>query len=128
MDLLIRVPHVADVRSIHVRSTPDAEPAFTAAQVDRTTERDTWWRAPLAMHNPVMNDFCSFEGKTEVVQVVAPTVTCTGTDPKPPCLPVVSSSISSVTSKGSVTKYHEAGPSPCHFHSGASNRNTITAG
>lgn len=55
MDLLIRVPHVADVRSIHVRSTPDAEPAFTAAQVDRTTERDTWWRAPLAMHNPVMN-------------------------------------------------------------------------
>ena len=45
VDLLVRVPHAADVGSIHVRTTPDAEPKFTAARIDRSTATDTWWRA-----------------------------------------------------------------------------------
>ena len=30
-----------------------------------------------------MNDFCSFDGKTDVVHVVLPMVTSTRTEPKP---------------------------------------------
>ncbi|GAA1768127.1 glycoside hydrolase family 13 protein [Nostocoides vanveenii] len=53
--LLVRVPHAADVSSIHLRSTPDAEPKFTPATLTRTTAADSWWSVPLVMHNPVMN-------------------------------------------------------------------------
>jgi len=55
VDLLVRVPHAADVSSVHLRTTPDAEPKFTAAQVDRHTATDTWWRVPAVIHNPVTN-------------------------------------------------------------------------
>lgn len=55
VDLLVRVPHAADVSSVHLRATPDAEPKFTAAKRVASTEADSWWGVPLEMHNPVMN-------------------------------------------------------------------------
>ncbi len=55
MDLLVRVPHAAAVSSVHLRSTLDSEPKFTAAVTVEQTARDTWWRVPLRVHNPVMN-------------------------------------------------------------------------
>ncbi|MCB1252200.1 MAG: glycoside hydrolase family 13 protein [Austwickia sp.] len=53
VDLYVRVPHAASVTSLHVRTTHDAEPKFTAGVVDRHTASDTWWRVPLVVHNPV---------------------------------------------------------------------------
>lgn len=55
VDLVVRVPHAADVTSVHVRSTPDAEPKFTAARLVESTETDSWWRVPLEIRNPVTN-------------------------------------------------------------------------
>lgn len=55
VDVLVRVPHAADVTSVHVRSTPDAEPKFAPAAIVGSTSTDTWWSAPLAIHNPVTN-------------------------------------------------------------------------
>ncbi|WP_091550652.1 glycoside hydrolase family 13 protein [Micromonospora pattaloongensis] len=50
--VFLRAP--AGVRRIHVRSTPDGEPRFTAAVVDRRTENgDVWWRADVLVRNPV---------------------------------------------------------------------------
>jgi alpha-glucosidase len=43
----------ASVGAVHVRSTPDGEPRFTAAVVDRTEGDEVWWRADLVVHNPV---------------------------------------------------------------------------
>ena len=56
------------------------------------------------------NDPALVSGKIEVVQVVAPTVTSTRTEPNPRCRPSVSSSISSVTSWGSVMKCQDPSP------------------
>ena len=39
------MPHEADVTAVHVRLTPDAEPVFVDAVVERTTATDTWWAA-----------------------------------------------------------------------------------
>ena len=44
-----------DVREVHVRSTPDGEPHFTAATRDRTVAGQAWWRAEVAVRNPVTN-------------------------------------------------------------------------
>ena len=52
---MVRVPHAADGSIVHLRTTPDAEPKFTAAQVDRHTATDPWWRVPAVIHNPVTN-------------------------------------------------------------------------
>lgn len=39
---------------VHVRTTPDGEPRFVEAVVDRRTAGGvTWWRAELPVHNPV---------------------------------------------------------------------------
>lgn len=60
----VRVPAAADVVAVHVRSTPDGEPSFTAGEVDpdRTGAAvggygatDVWWRAALSIRNPVTN-------------------------------------------------------------------------
>ncbi len=48
----VRVPHTAGVGHVHVRTTPDAEPHFEAATIDRTTETETWWRAEVRVVNP----------------------------------------------------------------------------
>ncbi|MGA8978067.1 MAG: glycoside hydrolase family 13 protein [Pedococcus sp.] len=58
----VRVPHGADVTAVHVRTTPDAEPVFTDARVERTTQTDTWWAADIAVHNPVTNYRFILEG------------------------------------------------------------------
>jgi alpha-glucosidase len=49
----VRVPHESDVAAVHVRLTPDAEPVFVQAVVDRGTETETWWRAEIICHNPI---------------------------------------------------------------------------
>ncbi|MFC8849551.1 MULTISPECIES: glycoside hydrolase family 13 protein [unclassified Micromonospora] len=53
--VFVRVPAGADVRTVHVRSTPDGEPRFAEAVVDRRTGSDVWWRADVEVRNPVSN-------------------------------------------------------------------------
>jgi len=55
VQVYLRVPHEADVQEVHVRVTPDAEPAFVPARRDRSDEVDTWFVADLVVHNPVTN-------------------------------------------------------------------------
>ncbi|WP_433360286.1 alpha-amylase family glycosyl hydrolase [Streptosporangium sp. CA-115845] len=38
---------------VHVRTTPDGEPHFTEAVIDRETEWETWWRADIVARNQV---------------------------------------------------------------------------
>jgi alpha-glucosidase len=49
----IRVPVAAGVERVHVRTHPDGEPHFDAAVFDRVTTTETWWRAEIAVRNPV---------------------------------------------------------------------------
>ncbi|HEX5523298.1 MAG TPA: glycoside hydrolase family 13 protein [Pedococcus sp.] len=58
----VRVPSDADVTAVHVRTTPDAEPVFTDAVVERTTETETWWAAQIVCHNPVTSYRFILEG------------------------------------------------------------------
>ena len=58
----VRVPCDADVTAVHVRTTPDAEPVFTDAAVERTTGTETWWAAQVVCHNPVTNYRFILEG------------------------------------------------------------------
>ena len=58
----VRVPHEADITAVHVRLTPDAEPLFVDAVVDRVTETETWWRAEIICHNPVTSYRFILEG------------------------------------------------------------------
>lgn len=58
----VRVPSDSDVTAVHVRTTPDAEPVFTDAAVERTTDTETWWAAQIACHNPVTNYRFILEG------------------------------------------------------------------
>ncbi|GAA4472147.1 glycoside hydrolase family 13 protein [Phytohabitans houttuyneae] len=53
--VFVRVPAGTPARRVHVRSTPDGEPHFTPAAVDRTTPDATWWRAEVVVRNPVTN-------------------------------------------------------------------------
>ena len=58
----VRVPHEAGVSAVHVRLTPDAEPFFVDAAIERETETDTWWAADIVVHNPVTNYRFILEG------------------------------------------------------------------
>ena len=53
----VRVPHDAHgapgAAAVAVRAVHDGEPAWAAAEVERTDEDATWWRAPLTAVNPV---------------------------------------------------------------------------
>jgi alpha-glucosidase len=52
--VFVRVPAGAAVERVHVRSTPDGEPEFDAAVVDRRdASGDVWWRAEVPVRNPV---------------------------------------------------------------------------
>nr|MDT0658084.1 glycoside hydrolase family 13 protein [Micromonospora sp. DSM 115978] len=51
--VFVRVPAGEAVRQIFVRSTPDGEPRFSAAVVDRRTATEVWWRAEVEVRNPV---------------------------------------------------------------------------
>ncbi|WP_320066008.1 glycoside hydrolase family 13 protein [Micromonospora sp. RTGN7] len=53
--VFIRVPAGADVQTVYVRTTPDGEPRFAEAVVDRRTGSDVWWRADVEVRNPVSN-------------------------------------------------------------------------
>ncbi len=53
--VFVRVPAGAPARRVHVRYTPDGEPHFAPAVVDRTTPDATWWRAEVLVRNPVTN-------------------------------------------------------------------------
>jgi len=64
----VRVPHEADVVAVHVRLTPDAEPLFVDAVVDRVTETETWWRAEVTCHNPVTGYRFILEGGATAYQ------------------------------------------------------------
>ena len=62
VDLLVRVPLTAAVAGVHVRTTPDAEPQFTAAHVIETTAWETWWQATIRIVNPVTSYRFLLEG------------------------------------------------------------------
>lgn len=51
--VLLRVPLHNDIVQVHVRTAPDAEQRFVAAQPVATTATDAWWSAELVCHNPV---------------------------------------------------------------------------
>jgi alpha-glucosidase len=51
--VLVRVPAPAGVRAVWVRTTPDGEPHFEPATVDRRDETETWWRAEVEARRPV---------------------------------------------------------------------------
>jgi alpha-glucosidase len=51
--VFVRVPHASGVRRLWVRTTPDAEPRFTEARVDRSGPNEVWWRADVTIANPV---------------------------------------------------------------------------
>ncbi|WDZ86761.1 glycoside hydrolase family 13 protein [Micromonospora cathayae] len=53
--VFVRVPAGSDVRQVHVRTTPDGEPRFAEAVVDRRDGDDVWWRADVEVRNPVSN-------------------------------------------------------------------------
>ncbi|HZE51163.1 MAG TPA: hypothetical protein VE074_16440, partial [Jatrophihabitantaceae bacterium] len=46
VDVFVRVPRGLDVRALHVRTTPDADPSFAEATIDRQDAHEVWWRAP----------------------------------------------------------------------------------
>lgn len=49
----LRVPASCGTIRVRLRSTPDAEPQITEADVERRDDGVTWWTAELALHNPV---------------------------------------------------------------------------
>lgn len=51
--VFVRVPVGAGVDRVHVRTTPDGEPCFTEAVIDRRTPTEVWWRAEIEVRNPV---------------------------------------------------------------------------
>jgi alpha-glucosidase len=53
VSVFLRAPAGA-VSRVHLRSTPDGEPRFTPAVIDRTgPDGETWWRAEIEVRNPV---------------------------------------------------------------------------
>lgn len=51
----VRVPSASGVSRLHVRTTPDEEPAWADGEVDRIDGDARWWRAEVAVTNPVTN-------------------------------------------------------------------------
>jgi alpha-glucosidase len=58
----VRVPAGEAATAVHVRTTPDGDPVFTAAAVDEARQgrplggygaSDVWWYADVPVHNPV---------------------------------------------------------------------------
>jgi Glycosidases len=66
--LRVRVPHEADVSAVHVRLTPDAEPKFVDAVIERRTDEETWWKAEIICRNPITNYRFILEGGTTLYQ------------------------------------------------------------
>lgn len=53
--VFVRVPSVAPVDRVLLRTQPDGEVEFSDAVVDRRTADATWWRASFRQHNPEMS-------------------------------------------------------------------------
>ena len=53
--VFVRGPVGGGAERVYVRSTPDGEPHFTEAVVDRVADGEVWWRAELTVRNPVTN-------------------------------------------------------------------------
>ncbi|MFY1700374.1 alpha-amylase family glycosyl hydrolase [Micromonospora sp. WMMA1923] len=53
VSVFVRVPADDDVRTVHVRTTPDGEPKFAEAVLDRRTGDELWYRAEVPVRNPV---------------------------------------------------------------------------
>jgi len=53
---------------VHVRVTPDGEPQFVDAVIDRVSEAETWWRAEITCHNPVTGYRFILEGGAAAYQ------------------------------------------------------------
>ena len=51
VDVFVRTSKALAARGVHVRTTPDGEPAYTEAQVDREDGDEVWWRASVPMVN-----------------------------------------------------------------------------
>ena len=51
VEVFVRTSKALAARGVHVRTTPDGEPAYTEAQVDREDGDEVWWRASV----PVVN-------------------------------------------------------------------------
>ena len=49
----LRVPRATQLDGVWVRSTPDAEPHYDVAKIDREDEHAVWYRAEVEIHNPV---------------------------------------------------------------------------
>ena len=64
----VRIPHEAGVTAVHVRVTPDGEPQFVDAVIDRVSEAETWWRAEITCHNPVTGYRFILEGGATAYQ------------------------------------------------------------
>ena len=50
--VLLRVPRAAGVEAVGLRYVRDGEPRRVRAEVDRESERETWWRASFPAANP----------------------------------------------------------------------------
>jgi len=53
--VFLRVPHGSDITRAHLCTVIDGERQLFEARIDRADERQTWFRADLPMHNPVMH-------------------------------------------------------------------------
>jgi alpha-glucosidase len=51
--VVVEVPDAFGARRVEVRSTPDGEPRYAEATVDRRGYGSTWWRAEVEARNPV---------------------------------------------------------------------------
>ena len=60
--VFLRVPRARQASRVFVRTSPDAEPKFTPARVDREDAHETWWRADLPMANPLLRYRFLLEG------------------------------------------------------------------
>jgi len=55
VDLLVRTSEGSGTRAVHLRATPDGEPTFVEARVDRRGDDETWWRVTLPIVNAEMS-------------------------------------------------------------------------
>ncbi|MBD5787958.1 glycoside hydrolase family 13 protein [Cellulosimicrobium terreum] len=53
VEVRVRVPHVAGVTGVWLRTVRDGEPRMSPARLDRSDEHDDWYVADVLVHNPV---------------------------------------------------------------------------
>jgi alpha-glucosidase len=58
----LRVPHSATSKRVHIRLVSDGEPTWVEARLDRTSSKETWWRAEVPVNNLVVRYRWLLEG------------------------------------------------------------------